>query len=408
MTFAKRRATVVLVTERGEILGRLPELSLDAPWWQEVSDLVPAVRHRYGIDVSVLRVLGTERAQPHGGGVEYLAEVASSPEFGRVELCAWDGDTTLLDDHPLRAPWARLGGPAQALGWADGELRRLGLQRVGAPEQIRTWNLSGLWRIPLHDGAAWLKLVPSFFAHEGAVIQELGSDVVPRVLAALPGRTLMAEIPGEDRWAAEFTELCGMVTLLVELQSRTIERADAFRDLGVADWCAGALTEAIGSVVRRTEHELEPHVCKVLSRFVDGLPARFASIAALGDITTLVHGDFHPGNVRGLPGGPHVLMDWGDAGVGHPLLDEPSFIERVPPALVDRVRAHWHSEAQRLLGVEDPARVSRQVAPVAAARKAVIYRRFLDAIEPSEHRYHRNDPAHWLTRTAQVVAAETD
>ena len=46
------------------------------------------------------------------------------------------------------------------------------------------------------------------------------------------------------------------------------------------------------------------------------------------------------------------------------------------------------------------------LAPVAAARQAVIYRKFLDNIEPSEHPYHRADPARWLTRTAALVRAE--
>ena len=36
----------------------------------------------------------------------------------------------------------------------------------------------------------------------------------------------------------------------------------------------------------------------------------------------------------------------------------------------------------------------------------MIYRRFLDAIEPSEHVYHRDDPADWLRTTAAILARE--
>ena len=46
------------------------------------------------------------------------------------------------------------------------------------------------------------------------------------------------------------------------------------------------------------------------------------------------------------------------------------------------------------------------LAPVAALRQAVIYRGFLDHIEPSEHPYHRRDPARWLRRAARLAAAE--
>jgi hypothetical protein len=35
----------------------------------------------------------------------------------------------------------------------------------------------------------------------------------------------------------------------------------------------------------------------------------------------------------------------------------------------------------------------------------VIYQRFLDNIEPSEHPYHRFDPADWLRKTAAILRA---
>ena len=68
-----------------------------------------------------------------------------------------------------------------------------------------------------------------------------------------------------------------------------------------------------------------------LDGFVAGLPARFAEVAACGVPDTLVHGDYHPGNVRGTPG-RLVMLDWGDTGVGQPLLDLPAFLEAVPPS----------------------------------------------------------------------------
>jgi hypothetical protein len=47
------------------------------------------------------------------------------------------------------------------------------------------------------------------------------------------------------------------------------------------------------------------------------------------------------------------------------------------------------------------------IAPVAAARQAVIYQEFLDAIEPSERAYHEGDPARWLTRATHLVRSES-
>jgi aminoglycoside phosphotransferase (APT) family kinase protein len=68
---------------------------------------------------------------------------------------------------------------------------------------------------------------------------------------------------------------------------------------------------------------------KALQIFVEELPLRFAEIASCGLPDTLVRGDFHPGNLRG-DRDRLTLLDWGDSGVGHPLLDQPAFLERQP------------------------------------------------------------------------------
>jgi hypothetical protein len=47
-----------------------------------------------------------------------------------------------------------------------------------------------------------------------------------------------------------------------------------------------------------------------------------------------------------------------------------------------------------------PARAAALLAPLAAARQAVVYQHFLDHIEPSEHPYHRDDPPLWLAHAA--------
>src|SRR6185503_2917120 len=100
-----------------------------------------------------------------------------------------------------------------------------------------------------------------------------------------------------------------------------------------------------------------------------------------------------------------TLLDWGDSCVGHPMLDQPAFLDRIPAEHRGAVAAHWRGEWSAAVPGSDPARAARLLAPIAAARQAVIYRRFLDNIEPSEQVYHRADPAKWLIRTAALVRA---
>jgi hypothetical protein len=99
-----------------------------------------------------------------------------------------------------------------------------------------------------------------------------------------------------------------------------------------------------------------------------------------------------------------VLLDWGDCGIGHPLLDLPSFLDRAGDA-ADGLREHWLGRWAAAVPGSDPDRAAALVAPVAALRQAIIYRAFLDGIEASEHVYHRDDVPAWLTRAAHSNSA---
>jgi Phosphotransferase enzyme family len=400
-----RIATLVLVDRHGTVLGRLPAFEATTPWWMDVGPLVRGTRDRFGLDVTILRLLESELPSAHGGAVTYLAELDGDPAAaaGLADARApWDG---ALTDHPLRLSWARPGGPAADLAWATTTLTERGMPLTEPPEQIRSWNLSSLWRLPTTGGDAWLKVVPPFFAHEGAVLEQLAGAPVPRLLGHDGPRTLLAGIPGEDRYDAPRPILDAIVDILVDIQVAWLERADELLAIGPPDWRANALTEALADLVDRAGPRVPDDDRRALAGFVAGLPTRFERIAECGLGDGLVHGDCHPGNVRG-PGTDLVLLDWGDCGVGHPLLDLPGFLDRIDPADVAPVRERWLDRWRDLVPGSEPERAARLLAPVAAARQALIYQRFLDGIEPSEHPYHQADVPDWLSRTATIVRAE--
>jgi hypothetical protein len=395
-----RVVTLVLCRRDGTVLGALPPFEVALPWWQEVGPVVEAARHRHGLGVTVLRLL---EAAPNdrcaGGPVTYLAEVEDGP---LPALTAWSGQVE--GDEPLRSSWARPGGPAADLDWADGVLEAHGTPRAADAQQVRSWNLSSLWRLPTADGAAWLKVVPPFFAHEGAVLAALPADLVPPLLAHDGPRVLLAEVPGEDQYEATGADLVAMVDLLVGLQSSWIGRATDLLALGAPDWRATPLAARLGHLVAGAAASLDRSVATTLEALVEGLPGRAAEVAGCGLPDTLVHGDFHRGNVRGAPGA-FVLLDWGDCGLGHPMLDQAAFLERLPAGDQDLVRAAWARAWRAAVPGCDPERAASLLAPVAALRQALVYQGFLDGIEPSERTYHRTDPATWLTHAAHLATA---
>nr|WP_231134106.1 phosphotransferase [Motilibacter deserti] len=302
---------------------------------------------------------------------------------------------------PLRQPWARPGGPEADLAWALDVLAAHGTPPTGPARQQRTWNLSSLWRVPTAGGAVWLKAVPSFFAHEGALLSTLDADFLPRPLAVDGHRMLLPEVPGEDQYDAGPDLLARMVRMLVGLQAEQAARLPALLALGLPDWRAEPLAAMGADVMERTASELEPEAGGRVDALIAGLETRYVAVAECGVPDSLVHGDFHPGNWRGTAE-RLTLLDWGDSGVGAPLLDQAALEERLPQAHRHVVRAEWVRAWREHIPGSDPARAAQLLRPVAALRQAVIYRGFLDRIEPDEHVYHAGDPAVWLRRTAEL------
>jgi hypothetical protein len=389
-----RDVTLVLTDPAGSVLGALPPYPVATPWWQDAAAVVDGAKVRYGLDVSVLRLLTAQRPQPPGGAVTYVVEVAGVAPSG---LRPADVDLT---GHPLRADWARPGGPAASLAWATGALAELGRTPVTAVQQ-RTWNLSAIWRLDGPRGSAWLKQVPPFLAHEAAVLRWLGAVAptrVPVLLAAADRRMLLAHVPGEDRYDAGPDEIAAIQAGLHELQRLAIGHADMLVAVGVPDLRGPRLVQRIRAVVRA-------HGAGVagLDALVDGLDARLAAVAGRGLPDTLVHGDFHPGNARSDGTSP-VIVDWGDSFVGHPAFDALRLVERLAPAHADRLVDEWTALWRAAVPGCDPVRALRLLQPVAALRLAAVYAGFVDAIEPSERPYHAADVDFWLR---EAVAAAT-
>lgn len=350
-----RDVRLVLCSPDGDVHGALPRFEVATPWWQEVAPIIDGARERFGVDVTIVRLLDTDgRWPPHGGAVTYLAETRDPPSG----LAVVDVD---LADHPLRMRWARPGGVTDLVRWADQFVTR-----TGPAEQVRTWNLSCILRLPTAEGPVWLKAAPPFFAHEGRVIEEL-PQLGPPLIAHDDGIVLLRNVDGEDRYDAPEA---WMVERWVDVQAES-----SIPIGGLPDWRPEAFLAAIECLDVPDELRAE-------------VPRRFEQLAECGLPDTLVHGDFHAGNWRG-----DTLLDWGDSGFGHPLFDQPAFGD---------VNAPWEAAWKRHHPHADVARATELIAPVAALRQALIYQQFLDNIEPSEHCYHRNDPDEWIRRAVAL------
>ncbi len=398
-----RTVKLVFIGPSGEPIGALAPFEVATPWWPDAPPVVAGARDLHNVEVTVLRLIDAEPdpTDPFdmGGSVTYAVATPVLPP----NLLPWSG---FIAEDPRRAAWARPGGPAADLTWADGILHSLRRRRSGPGEQIKTWNLSSVWRLPTREGDTWLKAVPPFFAHEGAVIGAIGPPFVPEVLGTEPGRALLGDVPGHDRFDAPLDLMLEMVAFLVKLQAKWMGRLPELFSLGLPDWRAHKLGPALAHLVARCGTEIGLKERRALDVLISGLADRLAEIDACGLPPTLVHGDFHPGNFRG-EAGSLVLMDWGDSFIGHPLFDMTAMLERAGESK-QRVREEWmHAWAEAVPGSE-PARAAELLAPVAPLLNALVYRSFLDQIEASEHPYHAADVPKWLAAACRELQGASD
>jgi hypothetical protein len=382
-------ATLTLVDPHGRPLGTLPPLPIETAWWKDVGEIVTGTRARHGIDVVVLRLLSVDRPYPPGGTLAYLAEYDGPPI---PDLAPVEGEPSWLAPHPLRMPWAEVGGPADALAWVDEVLAEHGRTAL-ARRQVRTWNLSSIWRIDTDLGPVWLKEVPPFMAHEGALLRWLDRPTTTPLLGADGRRMLLADVPGTDRYDAGPAERRRMLADLLDIQTEALTRLPELIDIGVPTEygdgfrvsCETLLPQWLDAV------DLDAEDQSVLTDLVAGLGDRFAAIEGCGVPYTLLHGDFHPGNIRS-DGTRQVIIDWGDGRIGHPVIDMLRMRdwpagEGDPVAFVEQWNAHW----RRVVPGCEPERMVELMAPVHGLREALIYGMFLRSIEPTERPYHEDD-----------------
>ena len=212
----------------------------------------------------------------------------------------------------------------------------------------------------------------------------------------------MVGVSGRDLYGATTAELLQMVALLVNMQAKTIGHETELLALGVADWRSAALIAAVRGVIERTAGQFQAGERAALAGFAERLPLRMAAVQRCRLPDTLTHGDFHPGNVRGSENSM-TFLDWGEAGVGHPLLDQAAMFGSITADQIEPVRSYWANCWSKAVPGCDPVAAFSFLRPVAIARQAAVYQSFLDNIEPSEHPYHRADPAERLRHVASLA-----
>jgi hypothetical protein len=407
-----------VVVDRGRMLlvpsgeaWALPAVELDGDAEEDLRLPVGALERHLGSQVTVLRY--ADRAVHRDRRVLELVYVLERPdpvpappgarwvsrgELSQIELTQ-PAHRELLDRRlredgkpvpALRPAWARDGWLEEAGDWIEASLAALGRPLSGRIEQIRSWCLSSLLRVPTANGAVFFKATAAspLFADEGRVmggLAELFPGNVPAPLAIdTPRRWMLLDDHGPELgWDAPLEVREDVLRVFARMQIESAERVEELLGLGCVDRRLDVLA-AEGRALLDDEAALadldddEAERARAFGSRLDGLCAALAE-SRLPD--TLLHGDLHLSNVAQIDG-RYLFYDWTDASVGHPLFDlidvfrEES--EQIHAQLRDVYLSSW-------VGTEPIDRLRdiwTQAQPLAFLHHAVSYRHISANVEP--------------------------
>lgn len=234
---------------------------------------------------------------------------------------------------PRRPLWARPGFHAEVEAWTGASL-----------ELVRSWPLSYVAR----NEEVVFKAVFPHFAHEPTITEAIGAPCVLRSDRER-GWLLMEALPGDERH-----DHTTAMRALAAVHRAWAARVDEALALGAHD--------------RRAPSEL-PH--------------------------TLVHGDFHPGNMLGS-----TIIDWSDAAIANPLVDVNYYAFMVGDDARGAVVAAYAEEWPE----HDVAAAAEACEAETYEYIAESYARITAALADDDRWWFEDEPRRWRERASAVRA----
>lgn len=366
----------------------VPPFEAPEPWWSYVEPVTAHLDELLGTRTAVLRLVDvSDPVTGRGGRVTYHVEASEEPRnLDRSQRPDWD---RITQPHPFRTAWAYPGGPRRLLDWAAQHV-----ELTGPPVQLKTWNLSCVYRLPTATGPVWMKATSPFMRNDADIIQHVSrydASLVPAVLASDTERqwSLLAHAPGEDCYQTDEDTIRAVVRRWVAVQASA---ATEPLPSGVPELPSSALPAELAKLLDGEAGAKlgEQDRCEG-QRLLERMPELVAELESAGLPHTLVHGDFHSGNWRS-DGSTLTIVDWADAFLGDPAYDAFRLSNWLPDHQVADARRTWADAWRTLLPGCEPERATRPMTVLAHVISALVYQRFLDNIETDERVYHEDDP----------------
>ncbi|MCA0455194.1 MAG: aminoglycoside phosphotransferase family protein [Chloroflexi bacterium] len=301
---------------------------------------------------------------------------------------------TLLDDPPPKRPdWYKRGWFTGAAAWMRDTLLAQGYTLSGEPEPFKHGPISSLLWVDTTGGEIYFKvaIVLPLFGNEpllSAALGRLFPQYIPAPLA----------IDAERRWmltANLGTVISGtnppvellktVMQVYARLQIQSADYLDVLFEAGCLDRRLPVLEGQIDGLLADEATYAELNAAERAAWQASGntLKGLCRKLADYGIPDTLVHGDFHAGNIA-YDGERISYFDWTDACIAHPFFDVVVFITfdagEHGDALRDAYLAEWTAYApmERLREIYGLAKI------LGALHQAVSYQGIVNGMDPSQ------------------------
>ena len=336
----------------GEGGPELPWVEAALPYLPRVYQINDALRERFGVEATTLycayyhkdavrhRRTGLYVMENHSpgwsppegarwAGEEVVPELLLPVEEFRPAILRWIEEERTGQVPALRAPWSRKGWLDGAAEWTRTSVEGLGLSVTGPMEQVKHWDISTVFRVPTLGGDYYFKAAPGIFQHEPRITAELARlypDAIPAPAAWTErdgeGWMLTASFGDTVIWDGNLPALEEALRMLARMQIDAAGRVDHLLASGARDRNLRDLPRRVAALL---DDDPAPSMLEreQVERLRALLPAieRECEKLEVGPIPqTLMHGDFHGGNIALAEGRP-LIFDWTDACIAHPFFD---------------------------------------------------------------------------------------
>lgn len=237
----------------------------------------------------------------------------------------------------LRPPWGRKGWYNTLVAWVEAQLAEQNTQLTGPLKQLKQWDISSVLKASTDRGDIFVKAIPALFAAEPRITLGLSTyfpGVVPTPIATYEtpteGRLIMRDFGGTLLWTPD-TDPALMeeaLRIFARMQITFVDRHDDLRAIGCGDRRIEHIATQLREILadQNIQDRLEIEEIARLNAIIPNVEQAVDRLLAMPIPQTLLHGDFHTGNIATTPTGI-VIFDWTDACICHPFFDLTTVLE---------------------------------------------------------------------------------